>query len=90
MKLCADLSYENRKVAMKMLSNRKLNKRIFAKSRKNQNNLKTPEWENVKKEMEIMQKMRLSNHRNVVKLYEIIDDPQDDMIYLGNGTLLSF
>lgn len=82
-KLCADLFQEGRKVAMKVMNHGQLNKRVFAKNRKNGgNNLMNPEWANVKKELEIMKLMRSMNHRNVVKLYEIIDDPADDRIYL--------
>jgi len=82
-KLCADLFQEGRKVAMKVMNHGQLNKRVFAKNRKNAGNyLVNPEWANVKKELEIMKLMRSMNHRNVVKLYEIIDDPADDRIYL--------
>merc|ERR1712061_577747 len=31
---------------------------------------------------EIMKMMRTMDHKNVVKLYEIIDDPADDKLYL--------
>jgi serine/threonine protein kinase len=37
----------------------------------------------VRGEMAILKKL---NHENVVKLYEVLDDPNDDSLYMGKCT----
>ncbi|KAH7819541.1 putative calcium/calmodulin-dependent protein kinase kinase 2 [Monocercomonoides exilis] len=69
--LCFDMQYSPPvKVAMKIMSKRNLIK----KSSNKQSAL-----DDVKREIAIMKKL---DHPNVVKLYEVIDDPKSDNLYL--------
>ena len=63
------------KVAIKILNKSLLRKkRIFRKGKKPTNML-----ENIFREIAVMKKL---NHPNVVKLYEVIDDPNNEKLYL--------
>jgi [calcium/calmodulin-dependent protein kinase] kinase len=57
--------------AMKILNKKKLRKKLL--------NKKTSAYTMIEKEMAVMKKLA---HPNICKLYEIIDDPQDDKLYL--------
>jgi len=79
-KLCEGI-YEE--VAIRVMNPKQLKKRVFAKNRNNaRNDSMNPECSNVETESEVMKLMSSMNHRNVVKLHEIIDDLADDWIYL--------
>ncbi|KAJ6242135.1 snf1-activating kinase 1 [Anaeramoeba flamelloides] len=65
-----------------------MNKRLLKKKKKGR---RKTAFDNVKREIAIMKKL---NHANIVKLYEVINDPKSDLIYLvmefvSGGTLPS-
>ncbi len=82
MKLCFDTKIQ-RKAAMKIINKAKLKKLFAGKN--------VPAYKQLENEIAIMKKMW---HPNIVQLYEIIDDPSSNKIYIvmeyiPGGTLLS-
>lgn len=82
-KLALDTLEENRQCALKILNKVKLSRVLLGKGK--------TAMESVRTEIAIMKRLE---HPNVVRLYEVIDDPKADklyiiMEYLKNGSLQS-
>ena len=77
--------------AMKIMSKRKLQKRTRIRRKRqsdsssgfdsahDSNNVETEQWEAVKREIAIMKKL---SHAHIVRLYEVMDDPAADSLYM--------
>ena len=79
--------------AMKIMSKRKLQKRTRIRRKRqsestnnhgfdsavDSNNVDTEQWEAVKREIAIMKKL---SHEHIVRLYEVMDDPAADSLYM--------
>lgn len=82
-KLVLNAEENNKPYAMKVLSKRKLKKIFKGQNRTAMND--------VMQEIAIMKKL---DHKNVVRLYEVLDDPSVDKLYIimeyvKNGSLIS-
>ena len=81
---CLDVN-DKGEYAMKIMNKRKLRRKTIGPGMSNSN-----EYDNVKQEMAIMKKL---DHPYILKLYEIIDDPESQKLYLiielvRNGSLV--
>ncbi|KAK3735941.1 hypothetical protein QZH41_013938, partial [Actinostola sp. cb2023] len=72
--------FDQSNYAMKIISK----KRIMRKAglRRPNERGKNPGLENLQREIAILKKM---DHPNIVRLYEVLDDPAEDNLYLGNN-----